>query len=279
MTTITSTPIGSDFNTALFNFLKTPGIEAFLPFVYNDSKGIPTLGVGYALLTPNPTTGKWEPIDLALLQNSAGLSASQINTLSLKLQDAAKAKNGDPGATNPFPAWYAGIPNTANILDWTISVDTAQSLFNAILPKYLNYVKTWLGSDTLYTSLQGSKEMMVLTSLAYNGYFGPGKCPSLHKAIVDGNRANAWYEIRYNTPSKPFRNHAQSSLFGLYNNPGVKPSSDEARNIYWMYTVIERKYWLMRPPIKMKLPRSMPNIMMATLPRPLRMSSILLPMS
>ena len=57
MTTITASLITGDLNTALFNFLKAPGIEGFEPFVYNDSRNIPTLGVGYALVTGSP--GNW----------------------------------------------------------------------------------------------------------------------------------------------------------------------------------------------------------------------------
>ncbi|EGW22065.1 hypothetical protein [Methylobacter tundripaludum] len=54
MTTITATPLAGDFNTALFNFLKTKNVEGFEPFVYTDSRNIPTLGVGYALVTGSP---------------------------------------------------------------------------------------------------------------------------------------------------------------------------------------------------------------------------------
>lgn len=51
MSTITPTALGGDLNTELFSFLKTQGIEGFEPFVYSDSRNIPTLGVGYALVT------------------------------------------------------------------------------------------------------------------------------------------------------------------------------------------------------------------------------------
>jgi hypothetical protein len=234
MATITPTPVGGDFNTALFNFLKTPGIEGFEPFVYTDSVGLPTLGVGYLLLEPDPATNLWVPIDLTLLQNTVGLTATQRTNLQDQLQAAANAKNHVPGATNPFPVWYPGLPATANILDWTMTDGQAKTLFNSIIGQYKTAVKIWMGNDTIYNSLQGSKEMEVLVSLAYNGYFGAGKSPMLHKAIVDdGNRADAWYEIRYNTPTTNInRNYAQSALFGLYSNP----NEPEARQVYQMYT-------------------------------------------
>ncbi len=234
MTTITPTPVGSDFNTALFNFLKTPGIEAYVPFVYNDSRGIPTLGVGYALLD-NPTGTLWKPIDLTLLQNTAGLTDAQKNTLEGKLKDAAKEMNGVQGATNPFPDWYAGIPNSENILNWTISVATAQLLFNAILPDYLNRVKNWLG-DTLYSSLLGSKELLALASLAYNGFLNTSD--NVQDALLRGDRADAWYEIRYGYPSvdNKARKFAEAAIFGLYNNAGQPPNEEEAKSVYLMFT-------------------------------------------
>lgn len=50
MSTIIPTALGGDLNTELFSFLKTQCIEGFEPFVYSDSRNIPTLGVGYALV-------------------------------------------------------------------------------------------------------------------------------------------------------------------------------------------------------------------------------------
>lgn len=40
-------PISGDFNETVYQFL--PKQEGFAPRIYSDSKGIPTLGVGYAL--------------------------------------------------------------------------------------------------------------------------------------------------------------------------------------------------------------------------------------
>ncbi len=255
MATITPTPIGSDFSKALFNFLKTPGVEGFEPFVYDDSQGIPTLGVGYALVVN--VGGVWkirnDPTDITnyltqFANNGIKLTDAQLKTLKDQLQLAADDLNaaGPVATTDSFPGWYPGLPDSANFLGWTITDEQALSLFKAVLPKYLSTVKTWLGNDTLYTSLQGSQEMMVLTSLAYNGYFGAGKSPALHKAIVDdGNRAEAWYEIRYNTPATNIiRNYAQAALFGLY-DPGVV-TEPEAIQVYQMFGSSGKSYGEMR---------------------------------
>ena len=237
MAIITPTPVSGDFNTMLFNFLKAPGIEGFEPFVYTDSKGLPTVGVGYLLLEQDTATKLWSrKADLTLLQNSVGLSDAQIEVLKTKLDDAAAAKNNTSGKTNPFPVWYAGFPASANILDWTITNLQAQTLFNSIVEGYKANVKTWLGNDTLYNSLQGSDEMLTLVSLAYNGYLGSKKSPNLHDAILSGNRAKAWYELRYGTPgNNKARYFAQAAIFGLYDNP-ASTTLDEAFSVYRMYT-------------------------------------------
>ena len=77
--TITPTPIAagfSNFYDALYQFIKP--LEGDIPFVYSDSKGIPTLGIGYALVVDTGGTPKWDlrgdyPTQLA----AAGISLTQ----------------------------------------------------------------------------------------------------------------------------------------------------------------------------------------------------------
>ncbi|MBK6638098.1 MAG: hypothetical protein IPG34_10775 [Rhodocyclaceae bacterium] len=83
-------------------------------------------------------------------------------------------------------------------------------------------------------------------SLSYNGMLG-GESPSLQKALIDGDRAEAWYQIRYgsnpdNLPGVAKRRYYESSLFGLYADP-ANPTGDEARQAY-------RTFTLHRDPIK-----------------------------
>ncbi len=229
MATITKTVLPNDFNTALFGFLKTKGVEGFESFVYSDSRNIPTLGTGYALVTGVP--GHWHvrgDYQSDFVSSGINLTATQLNTLQNNLQNAADSLNGVSGAINPF---YS----SKNVLGWSISESQANALFDTIIQQYKTTVKNWLGDDGIYNNLLDSREMLVLTSLAYNGFLGVGKSPSLHKAIIDGNRAEAWYEIRFNTPTTNLtRNYAQGGIFGLYEPVEINPS--EALNIYKMYT-------------------------------------------
>ncbi|MHB8149271.1 MAG: VCBS domain-containing protein [Desulfobulbia bacterium] len=80
----------------------------------------------------------------------------------------------------------------------------------------------------------------MLVSLAYNGYMGKGRSPKLHDAILNGDRAAAWYELRYATPgNNKTRYYAQSALFGLYGKDAsgnLVVSDTDALAVYRMYT-------------------------------------------
>ena len=104
MATINPTPVDGDFNTALFNFLISPGIEGYVPFVYADSQGIPTLGVGYALATGHIGQQDWNSIDTSFIASLLNLTSTQKEELDGKLEDAVATLNRVPGVTNPFPA-------------------------------------------------------------------------------------------------------------------------------------------------------------------------------
>ncbi|PWK30688.1 calcium-binding protein [Cupriavidus plantarum] len=88
-----------------------------------------------------------------------------------------------------------------------------------------------------------SKELLVLASMTWNG--GPGlliKSPSLRTAIQKGNRAEAWFQIRYETnggnsrgPGIAKRRYVEAQLFGLYDDSG-NVSVGEAKQVYAMLT-------------------------------------------
>ncbi|MFB6259422.1 MAG: hypothetical protein ABEK42_01695, partial [Thiohalorhabdaceae bacterium] len=92
---------------------------------------------------------------------------------------------------------------------------------------------------------QGTQEGRALLSLAYNSpsLIGSG----LSNALADGNRAEAWYEIRYNSNAGALsadppniaegiatRRYAESALFGL--TDGDSPTKAEALETYRTFT-------------------------------------------
>ncbi|MGB7815556.1 MAG: hypothetical protein WBL28_04310, partial [Methylotenera sp.] len=101
--------------------------------------------------------------------------------------------------------------------------------FNDIVPAK----QTIASNRTGITS--NSYELIVLTSLGYNNANLIG--PKLRTAIAEGNRAEAWYELRYGHANQLHsRRYFESTLFGLYNNSSGNPSKEEALSIYQMYT-------------------------------------------
>jgi len=78
--------------------------------------------------------------------------------------------------------------------------------------------------DTTVPGISNSLERATLVSLAFNG--GTGLVgPNLRAAIASGDRAEAWYEIRYNSGiSLLSRRFVESEIFGLYDDSS--PSSD-----------------------------------------------------
>jgi GH24 family phage-related lysozyme (muramidase) len=59
--TVNPTPASGNFTDFLYNFIRP--LEGFVPRIYTDSVGVPTLGVGYA-----PTTGDGAKLDLPCKQ-------------------------------------------------------------------------------------------------------------------------------------------------------------------------------------------------------------------
>jgi Ca2+-binding RTX toxin-like protein len=210
-----------DYNNLLYKYLKV--LEGEIPFVYIDDLGIPTLGVGYALVVKG-ADGIWalrQNYESELLAAVPSLTQVQLDDLDGKLTDAMNVLNGDASATNPFSPYYPESQRQ-NVLDWTIDSTQSRNLFDNIVTEYKTRVRNWLGNDALYTSLQGSLEMVALFSMSYNGLINVGNSKGLKAAILNGDRAEAWYEIRYNSGTDA-RRFLEGDTFGLF-NPGVNPA-------------------------------------------------------
>ena len=145
--TMTPRALNTNFNNALYNYFSDPLVEGKISFVYKDGAGIPTLGVGYALITlkkdlTDPRGYSYVLRDYQTDLSNAGinLTTPQLKDLDTKLTAAMDALNGKAGATNPF---HTGT--STNILDWTITDTQMQQLVFNKIPDYQTQVQTWLG--------------------------------------------------------------------------------------------------------------------------------------
>lgn len=118
---------------------------------------------------------------------------------------------------------------------------------NALLPDYDRRLWDWLPALQSYASFQNSLEHIALLSLSFNTKSGSTSLlgPGLRNAIEMGNRAEAWFEIRYgsNSANQPDnirdgiakRRYYEAEIFGLYDNPN-NVSVAEAKQVLQMYT-------------------------------------------
>jgi len=85
--TVRTTPASGDFNTLIFNRIKVA--EGAGKYVYNDPKGIPTIGAGVALVVKG-VDGVYSRLDNASLTSLFGGVHTWTAAELLKLDNAAK---------------------------------------------------------------------------------------------------------------------------------------------------------------------------------------------
>lgn len=136
----------------------------------------------------------------------------------------------------------------ANLARPDISEVDATTLFNADLVHQLEYMKGkfvgYLGKtegERVFGSLANTREMVALYTLFYNAQSLLGK--NLATALSTGDRAEAWFNIRYGWDDKDSRyndgwakrHYLESSLFGLYDTDLPEAvQSEEAKSVYRM---------------------------------------------
>ncbi|MEW5949278.1 MAG: hypothetical protein AB1711_07675 [Thermodesulfobacteriota bacterium] len=226
MSIIPGTLTEEDFDAQLFQFISER--EGPRKKVYADSKGIPTIGIGYALVVN--INGEWQ-VRTTLETDLAGVEVT--------IQESDKAQ-----LSIVAEALTAGNQELARSLvenytfSFSLPSDKADELFDSVIPDYENKVRERLG-DTLYQQLANSEEMVTLVSLAYNNPCLIGT--NLVNALESGNRAEAWYEIRYQSnggDSKSIgianRRYRESDQFGLYSDDD-NITVEEAKEALEMY--------------------------------------------
>ncbi|MBZ0093916.1 MAG: hypothetical protein K8H75_00860, partial [Sulfuricella sp.] len=157
---------------------------------------------------------------------AAGLGS--LSTLDAQLLDQARSTHTTPNITSIVSQLTLNLgsePNATKLLDAYITKTAEGQVTNFLTGLGITWGPT--------------KERAALVSLAYNtpGLLGIG----LARALVDDNRAEAWYQIRYQSNGGDSkgqgianRRYRESDMFGLYDNAPLGES--EARQVYRMYT-------------------------------------------
>ncbi|HZM63509.1 MAG TPA: hypothetical protein VFB59_00060, partial [Candidatus Saccharimonadales bacterium] len=229
-------------------FLFIAGAEGFKQGkVYGDPLGVPTVGYGYALATKTKLGNQesWAlkaTLDADLSALTITLTQTQRDILNnivgaLNAGDSQFAKNLSDSLGNGSDRIRAITENEGHTL-FNLELDRAT---NAVLERFKLFLKPIPG-QALFDELQNSKEMVALASMAYNVPTTIGE--KLARALANGDRAEAWYEIRYNTNSADQssgirrgianRRYKESDRFALYNQ---RPMGDEdAKGAYRTFT-------------------------------------------
>ena len=122
-----------------------------------------------------------------------------------------------------------------HLKDLVMTEDQMNTVFEKLIEEYEERV-------TKFVSLDQSYERVILFSFAYNSRKLLGD--KLKAALQDGgdtpeerarSRAEAWYEIRYNSGRDYRRRIIESEVFGLYEDAN-NVSPEEAKAVYEVYT-------------------------------------------
>ncbi len=225
---------------------------------YRDHKGYPTIGIGFKI-----DSNLKAILDGMGFDTTKNATASEKNYIAqiynLIAQNPNVSKSGMTALKNRLDAIMAARANQYNIsrnkFEYLTNAEVKTTYDLIVEDTYEKRLSGWLGetSTTMYTVVPKSFERIALLSLTYNGFLGSYETknrqtgvvkitavgsPSLRKAILSGNRAEAWYEIRYNTNSKnefgvAKRHFFEAELYGLYDDP-ANVGLEEAKQVYRM---------------------------------------------
>ncbi len=225
-------------------------VEATIPRPYLDSRGIPTMGIGFNLRDPFVRDGVLNvfglnPRSAALIGDPAAQARERYYVNSIteavltcwKSTDALRSALDETmrrRADDPLLALLGARPS--RFAFHGPADPRIRQAFDYIIEEYENRVNTWL------PGIPPSRERIALVSLAYNGLVNAGASPRLRAAVRRGDRAEAWYEIRYNSnpPGRgdragiAKRRFFEADTFGLYDDAS-NVGQDEARGALAMY--------------------------------------------
>jgi Ca2+-binding RTX toxin-like protein len=246
-TAMTFTPrIDVNFNATAFQYIRKVEQSAqWDSRVHNPGDHVPTYGLGYALIANGQNGWGVPEIDIRRNFLSVGLTEPTNAQFTALEQIALARRNNNLALADSLIESLRSGPNALP----AITEAQGANLFGLIYQKKLEAAHTRfrnvLGNapgDALFNRLQGSTELVVLGGLAYiNAGLVGG---DLIRAMNTGNRAEAWFQIRYasnggnNESIKPGiakRRYYESELFGLYDDPAAV-SQAEAIAVYRMFT-------------------------------------------
>lgn len=178
-----------------------PNLPAYL-----DPAGIPSIGVGFNLRVDAIANAVMTKMGIGQFDHT---TRNQIKAA--VAQDYSSNTDLRSALNTIMASWSAshgGGRTTFAFLNSGEAID----VYGQVIPTYEHAVDQFFGGG-----IPESFERIALVSLSYNGGLGP----LLKKAITHGDRAEAWYEIRYDTnggTDLSKRRYIESQDFGVFHN-------------------------------------------------------------
>ncbi|MGH8625142.1 MAG: hypothetical protein ACREYC_07695, partial [Gammaproteobacteria bacterium] len=223
-------------------------VEGHRLFAYRDTDGIPTISIGINLRVHGDLVLGMLGFDVSgqLLTGEARVAEDEyIQRLKEafkgsyathgEVQDALNGILADRYNDSRYDSSYE------RITEFKFATEAESlSAFDAMMAGYPGFAGYEAQLDDWFVAqgippLGESKERIALVSLAFNNG-GELLGPKLAAALKSGDRAEAWYEIRYRSNADGVnanRRYKESDLFGLY---GENPTEENYKAAYRMYT-------------------------------------------
>ena len=227
----------------------TEGFNDGKPYIDKvPSPAIATIGYGFNIETVAAY--------MALTLNQMGIlgnkTAAETQQILGEFIVAARAATGPTtlAATTDLRNRLNPLAQQYGVSEFSISTSQARTIYNQILegativvtsgnplviPSKQTRLDAILGNSLAHNTL----EYVALMSLFYNTESLVAAGSKLATAVINGERAEAWYEIRYRSNGDGIhaaRRIDESNLFSLYNNPGQGVGEAEAKEVLRMYT-------------------------------------------
>ena len=220
------------------------------------SPAIATIGWGFNIETVSAY--------MALTLNQMGILGNKTEAETQQILDefivAATAATGPTtvDATDDLRARLDPLAQQHGLPNFSISESQARTIYNQILsgatiavtggsPLVIAGKEARLDANLGNSLAHNTLEYVALMSLFYNAESLVGSGSKLATAVITDDRAEAWYEIRYDSngggssgAGLANRRYAESDKFGLYDGPdqnNAVPNQAEAREVMRMYTM------------------------------------------
>ena len=239
-----------DYKDELFMILGiTEGFNNGKPYIDKvPSPAIATIGYGFNIETVSAY--------MALTLNQLGIlgnkTAAETQQILGEFIVAATAATGPTtlAATTDLQARLNLLAQQYGVSDFSLSPSQARTIYDQILvgatiavtsgnPLVISGKQARLDAILGNSLAHDTLEYIAVMSMFYNTESLVKAGSKLATAVINGKRAEAWYEIRYQSDANNLhtgRRISESNLFGLYDHPDLGVQEAEAKEVLRMYT-------------------------------------------